>query len=288
MKTLNVTKETEFAAGPFQDCISKTRFYPHTLLKENEVPNTENLIRSNCEFLKNQKLESEHLYLTEIPHSDINQNTFINTRVHIKKFFKFENYLKPFEYETHFHFSKLCWLTSEYIKDGKFRSYIGAHYNPRTKDVVIHPGSQRYKVVKLFNKKDTQQYLFWNTNGIKFNWLYDTDIVPIDYQHEIFQKYDFGITPDHGSIIPHFCLRKDGPMDDSSIKYFNHIQENCKKIKLKTNIKYNILKDFITTENHNSKIIFKNDEKETLWKGLLILFSGSSYEDEDVMVTVNI
>lgn len=78
-------------------------------------------------------------------------------------------------------------------------------------------------------------------------------------------------------------------MDDSTIKYFNYVQNICKSIKIKTNIEYNVLKKFVYNNgNHNSEIIFKNDDKSSLYKGLFLLFSGSSYEDEDVMVKVNI
>lgn len=260
-------------------------------------PETKNISRTKFHFggnqskrietLKEQKLPNENVYLTNIPHEDIDPYIIKATENHITNFFRNNAYENDFEYGKHFGFSKSCWLTSEFIKDEKFRSYVGAHFNPRTKTVIIHPGAQRYRILRLFGKNEP--ILFWNTNEVEYSWMKRTQIIPLDADHEIFKNYEFGLVSDHGSLIPHFVLKKDGPMDDSSIKYFNYLQEICKNIKIKTNIEYNILKNFISNdERHNSEIIFKNDDKTSYYKGLLVLFSGSSYEDEDIMVKVNI
>ena len=271
----NLVNDSTISLGPDVSYIPFTRF--NSLSKEERI-----------NFLKEYKLSDENLYLTDIPLIDIDiQSIRLSTKHIIENFFKFKNYLNPFDYKKHFHFSKACWLTSEFIKDGKFRSKIGAHYNPRTKKIIIHPGTQRFRILDLFNKTNDEFILFWNTNEVMYSWMYKTDIVELNINNQIFKDYFFGLTTDHGSLIPHFCLEKDGPMDDSSIKYFNHIQENCKKIKIKTNIEYNILKDFIDN-NYNCEIIYKNDKKRSYYKSLFIAFSNSSYEDEDVLVKTNI
>jgi len=118
----------------------------------------------------------------------------------------------------------------------------------------------------------------------------DEQIIPLDisFNLKIFHDYTLGIVPDHGSIIPHFCLKKDGPMDDSSIKYFNKVQSICKKLKLKSNRSNNIIEYFLSNDDYNCEVVFKNNDKTTLWKGILLIFGGTSYEDEDIMVKGNI
>jgi len=270
----NIIIDSSIPIGPQTKNISNTIFYDISQSKR-------------VELLRKQKLSNENVYLTNIPHEDIDPSIIKATKNHVHNFFKNESYKNKFQYNKHFGFSKACWLTSELIKDGKFRSYVGGHFNPRTKTIIVHPGAQRYRILRLFNKNEP--ILFWNTNEVEYSWMKKEQIIPLDADHEIFKNYEFGLVADHGSLIPHFILKKDGPMDDSTIKYFNYVQEICKNIKIKTNIEYNILKKFVCNDgSHNSEIIFKNDETLSLYKGLFILFSGSSYEDEDVMVKVNI
>ena len=287
MNSRNIIKNGIIPMNIDVTTLSYARFHPHTLLPKGPAFTEEGIREAKLNFLQKNKIDSENVYLLEIPHVDICQRDFLHLEKHIQKFFTNKNYLNPFNYNTHFQFAKFCWLSSEFIKDGKFRSYIGAHYNPRLKQVVIHPGSQRYKVVRLFEKTPSK-FLFWNTNGVIYNWMSKEQPIPLDKDNEIFKKYDFGLTPDHGSIIPHFCLQQDGSMDDSSIKYFNKVQSICKKLKLKANLEYNIIKDFISNDNYNCEVVFKNDDRFTLWKGIALIFGGTSYEDEDIMVKVNI
>lgn len=271
----NIVIDSSIPIGPQTKNISSTKF----LFGGNQS--------ERIKLLKEQKLPNENVYLVNIPHEDIDSYVIRATENHVNNFFTNNSYENNFQYNKHFGFSKGCWLTSEFVKDGKFRSYIGGHFNPRTKTVIVHPGAQRYRILRLFG--ENEPILFWNTNEVKYSWMKDSQIIPLDKDHEIFKKYEFGLVADHGSLIPHFILKKDGPMDDSTIKYFNYVQNICKSIKIKTNIEYNVLKKFVYNNgNHNSEIIFKNDDKSSLYKGLFLLFSGSSYEDEDVMVKVNI
>lgn len=274
--SVNFVNDSIISLGPTTTHISFTRF--NSLSQEERI-----------ELLNQYKLPNENLYLTDIPLGDIDiESIRLSTKTYINNFFKFKNYLNPFNYSKHFHFSKACWLTSELIKDGKFRSKIGAHYNPRTKKVVIHPGTQRFRILDLFNKTNDEFILFWNTNEVRFKWMYETDIIELDNTNQVFKDYFFGLTTDHGSLIPHFCLEQDGPMDEASFEFFNKIQDICKKIKIKTNIEYKILKDFSDSKDYNCEIIYKNDKKSTYYKSLFIAFSNSSYEDEDVLVKTNI
>ena len=283
----NIIKDGIFSIGPDVTSISHTRFDAHSIIPNPSKLTDDDMRNSQSNFLQKNKLDSENIYLTEIPHSDISQIDFLDLENHIYNFFNNQNYLGEFNYDVHFQFSKVCWLAADFIKDGKFRSYIGANYNPRLKKVAIHPGSQRYKVLQLF-EKNPSKFLFWNTNGVIYNWMNDEQIIPLDTDNKIFHDYTFGIVPDHGSIIPHFCLKKDGPMDDSSIKYFNKIQSICKKLKLKSNRSNNIIEYFLSNDDYNCEVVFKNNDKTTLWKGILLIFGGTSYEDEDIMVKGNI
>lgn len=243
-------------------------------------------------LLKENKLPNENLYLSYIDYNDIfvrdwnylykSTNNFFNKKLN-----------SEYNHENDFYFSKSCWLTSELIKNGHFRSYVTAHYNPRLKKIIIHPGSARYKILNLFNNTK-QPFIFWNTNEVEYDWMYKKDIIPFDTNYQLFKDYDFTIRPDHGSLIPHFTLRKDGPMDDASIEYYKHIQKILNNLKIKLTIKKlnlnkensfgrSIFSKFIS-DDYNCEIIIKNHTKNTIQKALLIMCTGLSYEDDDLEI----
>lgn len=246
------------------------------------IPYLVNLLREN-------KLPNENLYLTHIDYDDIfiaDWNYLYNST---EKFFSNNISIEyNIENDWQFYFSKSCWLTSELIKNGKFRSYVGAHYNPRIKKLIIHPGSARIKILYLFNNKE-QPFIFWNTNEVQYDWMKEHEIVKLTPDTDLFNEYDFTIRPDHGSLIPHFTLRRDGPMDSSAGEYHRHIKKVLENLKIKLNINQekskldNILHRFIDNE-YNCEITIKNHTKNTIQKAILIMCTGLSYEDDDLKV----
>jgi hypothetical protein len=251
-------------------------------------------------LLRDNRLPKENLYITYIDYDDIFLNDMQYLYKTTERFFKTDinsKYVRDVNHDCQFYFSKSCWLVSELIKDGMFRSYVTAHYNPRMKKIIIHPGSHRYKILHLFNNRK-QPFIFWNTNEVQYDWMDDSQIVNLDINDDLFKKYDFTIRPDHGSLIPHFTLRKDGPMDDSAEDYYPHIQYIIKNLKIKLNIKKldlklkrgfgsDILSRFIN-KDHNCEITIKKHTKDSIQKAILIMCTGLSYEDDDLKIESNI
>jgi len=247
--------------------------------------------RNNISFniLKEFKLDSENLYITKIPNNIINYNSINNILEVVNLFFYKNRYLKEYTPEYHYSFSKKCFMVNEYLNsDKKFRSHIGAHFQPRLEKVVLHPGSNRYFVLDLFDD-DSHEFIFWNTNGIKFNWMGE-NIIPMDTEHRLFKEYFFGLTPDHGSLIPHFCNRKDGPMREESIDYFKTVQNVIKNLKLYINSNKGVILPFKVHDKENANVIctLKNKKVKTFYKALFIIFSNNSYEDDDVYIKTDI
>lgn len=247
-------------------------------------------------LLRDNRLPKENLYITHIDYDDILLNDMQYLYKTTERFFKIDinsTYTRDINHDCQFYFSKSCWLVSELIKNGMFRSYVTAHYNPRIGQIVIHPGSHRYKILYLFNNKK-QPFIFWNTNEVQYDWMMDSEIVDLDINNDLFKKYDFTIRPDHGSLIPHFTLRSDGPMDEKGESYYPHIQKILNNLKIKLTIKKlnlnkensfgrSIFSKFIS-DDYNCEIIIKNHTKNTIQKALLVMCTGLSYEDDDLEI----
>lgn len=99
-------------------------------------------------------------------------------------------------------FVKMVWLTYEYHQNG-FRHSLGSHWNPRVNAISIHPGGCRNKIVKLFLPDDgLVDVHFFNTGGFFSEWMKDLKKIE---DHAYFTKIGWvsGVSPDHGTLIPH-------------------------------------------------------------------------------------
>ena len=259
--------------NPFARCYDKVRIPSH----------------ESIEFMKKYKWEDENFYLTSIPDNLIPKDFYRDLENQFSNLFLSD--LKPeFNWE-YFATIKLCWLSSELIKNKKFRSHIGAHWNPRLRKVIPHPGSQRYKVLYFFDKTSESKYLFWNTNGIKFDWMKEEDIIPLDKDDKLLKQYYFGLTLDHGGFIPHPCLDRDGPMDDSSVDYYKTVYNNLKSNKVYIDNKnpnkflVDTLKKYTSTQDKATiQIHFKKQTKKAIYKSLIIFCLACEFEDSDIKV----
>ncbi len=123
-------------------------------------------------------------------------------------------------------YTKLVWLTNEYIQDYKFKNPMGAHWNPTIQKFVIHPGSIRQAVFNLFGPEEAT-FITFNTSGIDIDWIkkYPTyESLSADYPVDLGTAY----CDDHNTIIPHI-----------------HIQ--TKTISLAISRLHPIIKDFYTS-----------------------------------------
>jgi hypothetical protein len=106
---------------------------------------------------------------------------------------------------------KVCWLTDSFFKVG-FKNHVAVHYNPRIQQNVIHPGSIRNHVIKLFQGEQPVKCLYYNTGGVEFEFMKSLDIVD---KLDLLKSKDtmqIELVADHCSIIPHINL------DPNSVK----------------------------------------------------------------------
>ncbi len=100
-------------------------------------------------------------------------------------------------------YAKMVWLSNEFLKAGKRFAYpICAHWNPRLQISPIHPGGCRNKVFKIWGEPgDTVASYYFNTRGFDSNWW--QEMKPISVDEIIEQGHEIGLSPDHGTLIPH-------------------------------------------------------------------------------------
>ena len=180
---------------PRQQFISKALVHPDT----------------HYDLWKKYKDSSEELYLVDIPKEDFlftSDDTIIksitgyltvgcryqehqvirNSTVNWQR--DFESYLK------------MVWLTEAYLNN-ELKFPVGGHWNPRIGRNVFHPGGSRNIILKLFHHSAIKT-LYFNTNGIQFEWLKDARPISIpELENQYKHKAHFILTADHGSLIPH-------------------------------------------------------------------------------------
>jgi hypothetical protein len=150
---------------------------------------------------------------------------------------------------------KFVWLTESYLNN-EIKFPVGGHWNPRIERNVFHPGGARNVILKLFHQGPIRT-VYFNTNGVKFNWLQTP--VTVDELEQIYShKVQFILTADHGSLIPH--VHFDSQSIDKTIPdYHFHIVKM-----LKNNIYINYSLDdrfknlpFTGREDSPIRILFK-------------------------------
>ena len=157
----------------------------------------------------------EALWIGDIPYSvlSFDPSEEIDSDIHLYfagEYYNFELDQQPIktiqtgEFSEAENFTKMCWLTEEYLNNNKtFRNPLGSHYNPRIDKHVIHPGGCRNKIVKMFADPTSAVYSwYFNTRGIKPKWL--KLLKKVDIEDLLFtQEFRMAMVPDHGSMIPH-------------------------------------------------------------------------------------
>lgn len=250
--------------------------------------------------LETEAGENEKLSIGHIPDEFIYRNPFEIS--HYLNLFETNKYLEAVTDDNYgeFGFSKLLGLYNHFLKDGEFKGMCSAHYNPRIQKVVIHPGSTRELILKMFSNQ-LIEYIFFNTNGVTFSFSPNlTAIEPIQKLHSM--GYTLGsLTPDHGSLIPH-----PKPTYELDNQYDERYEVEMYNDKIK-NIIYNnkIYKNFecnyidticLSKTESESDIILKlniaKDEDEydyyiQLLKMMLILCNDEEYTDDKISIIKN-
>jgi hypothetical protein len=100
---------------------------------------------------------------------------------------------------------KICWLVDSSFKIG-FIQPILAHYNPRIQKNVVHPGSIRSIIIRLFHQNSNINCMYFNTGGVDFDFMKSLQIITKDKLLSYKENIEIELVADHGSIIPHINL----------------------------------------------------------------------------------
>lgn len=159
------------------------------------------------DFFYKYKRPQENLYIGNINKDNLlirNDNGLYNSIIRYlnnKQFLK-ENILNDFDIRT---FPKVCWLANSFIEQG-FKFPVSVHYNPRIQQNVIHPGTIRHQVIKLFQQTPEVSCLYFNTGGVEFDFMKELRIFQKSELLTYSDSMEIEMVADHCSIIPHINL----------------------------------------------------------------------------------
>lgn len=255
--------------------------------------------RVECfEFFSKFILPEEGLYIGEnLPFEITNTSTILDTfyRDALLNFFE-KN--KLYETKTGFDgtllFAKWVNLANIWFTEKKFDGMICAHYNPRKKKTIIHPGAQRVKIVNWFPLYP-QKYVFFNTLGYYSNWM--KSFKKLENISDMTRKYNMAIAllvPDHGSLIPYYNLMSDYNIDKESIISRDFIFNRLKDIKIYVENKdiiqkFSFISNYLVDNIKNATtVIHIKDTTSKLFcnivRSIICAICGKNFSDDSIYI----
>ena len=163
---------------------------------------------------------------------------------------------------------KNVWLACEWFDNGnKFKYPICCHYNPRFGKSPVHPGGARNKVIRAFGHPGMMiETYFFNTRGYDSSWR--RNMKPVDLQSWKDKDISLGLSPDHGTLIPH-VMQKTHSIKVGKKEHQKRFYLECKTgLYINCNLPH-LLPDWTGIfRNKNAttemKIHFKNPEQKKL------------------------
>lgn len=175
---------------------------------------------------------------------------------------------------------KVCWLTDVFYKQG-FKLPIAVHWNPRIRANVIHPGSVRNHVIKLFQTTDPVYCLYFNTGGVEFDFMKNLSVFPLTPSNNL----EFEMVADHGSIIPHINL--DVSSNASSLEKWHEFiyrRLTSPTFSIKSNIDIDILKPWYAPDAKIEIRIENTNNLDDLCRCVILAIIGKSYQSPTLSV----
>ena len=159
------------------------------------------------DFFHKYKRKTENLYIGNIHAKHLALRTSSDVIPRINDYFLQEQFLDenvPNDITKRL-LPKICWLTDSFFKTG-FTHPLLVHYNPRIQQNVIHPGSIRSIVIRLFHHTSDINCMYFNTGGVNFDFMKSLRILTRDELLSYKNTIEIEMVADHGSIIPHINL----------------------------------------------------------------------------------
>lgn len=142
-------------------------------------------------------------------------------------------------------YTKLVWLTHDYIINQRFKNPVCVHYNPYIEKWIVHPGGSRKKILHYFGDESIEVLAFNNCEQeLSFKKVFNS----LDEIKNHFKKDDVRLVcvPDYGSLIPH--VHFDQITIDKNIEnYFLYLKEFFRTTKIIAN--FDLLEKFGYEEN---------------------------------------
>lgn len=245
------------------------------------------------EFLYRYKRPTENLFLGKIKLSRIAIDMPTDVLSRVVKYFLNQYFLEEAKAEDIVNrvFPKLCWLTDEFLKFG-FQYPISVHYNPRVKLNVIHPGSIRGIVYNLFRTTETADCLYFNTGGVKFEFLKDLRVVDKQELLDQADNIEIEVVADHGSIIPHINLNPSSVTPN--VKQWHEFVRRrltSPNFKIYTNVDMPLFKPWLVSESDATVKIYldttKVDESmdDVMLRSAILAVIGKPYKSTWLTIT---
>lgn len=247
-------------------------------------------------FFYKYKRKNENLYLGNINKDNLLLKPSDSLLKSVKPYFVKKQYLEP-DIVTDFSkrlFPKVCWLTDSFFKNG-FKYPVSVHYNPRLQQNVMHPGSIRNHVIKLFQDVDDVNCLYFNSGGVKFDFMSSLRIVEQAELIKLKDDMQIELVADHTSIIPHINLdHKSVTPNVTRWQEFIYRRLTSPTFTMSCNDNIDLFTPWMTTED-NSHIDVKIDESvfkkprfirdDVICKIAILSILGRSYQCDEFSIT---
>lgn len=174
-------------------------------------------------------------------------------------------------------FPKVCWLTDSFFKTG-FNFPVSVHYNPRIQSNVIHPGSIRNHVIKLFQTTPDVKCLYFNTGGVKFDFMESMEVFQLTESKDL----EFELVADHGSIIPHINLDRNS-VKTNILKWQEFIYRRFDSSTFTVDSKIGLFKPWQSSDA-NISIDMTTATTDNMCRALILALLGKDYESDTLSV----
>lgn len=245
------------------------------------------------EFFHRYKRPSEHLYIGDIDKDRLLLKDSSLLLRAITPYFLHKHYENETAVDDHYLklFPKVCWLTDSLYKVG-FKFPISVHYNPRIQQNVIHPGSIRNHIIKLFQETPPVKCLYFNTGGVEFDFIKELKIFTKEDLLEYKDILEIELVADHGSIIPHINLDPQS-VKPNVVKWQEFIFRRLinATFSIFSNKEIEFLKPWYTTKDKATieieigDVVSESEWSDIVCKCAILAIIGKSYKSEKLTVT---
>ena len=240
------------------------------------------------DFFHKYKRPTEHLYIGNIHAKHLALRTSSDVIPRINDYFLQKQFLDETVSDdiTKRLLPKICWLADSFFKTG-FTHPILVHYNPRIQQNVIHPGSIRSIIIRLFHPTLNVNCMYFNTGGVDFDFMESLKILTRDQLLRYKDTIEIEMVADHGSIIPHINL--DVRAVKTNIKrwqefVYRRLTSPTFSIFCNRNIK--ILRPWYVArvEDANIEIVIDEIDDDNICKAVILSIIGKSYSSPSLTV----